>query len=205
MPERPQYGLAGRGVGEARTRGLGRGARLAGLLVVAALACAKLPPPASFDVANESSYDIGDIRVRSAGDQDGDWGQNLLEGVLAPGEVARLDLSPGVWDVRCETRGGDILRYDEQRFEGGTHRLIVFDAAGEDDPEALGIVEAVLDPGEAAFVEGCIGLGEVSEAACRCLVLRARTDGTDLADPASIDAESLAEALARCAEETAAD
>lgn len=183
---------------------VGKVLAVAGLLGIGlgAAGCAQVPVAPVFQIANESSHVVSDVRVRAATDAEAEWGENLLAADLGPGEAVSVDVAVGVWDVRCETRSGDILRYEDQPFEGSSHRLTIFDAVAEEEPEALGTVVEALDPDEAAFVEGCAATGEVSEAACRCLVVRARDAGIDLADAASLDAEAQAEALALCAEES---
>lgn len=178
----------------------GRWSRCVAWLVFA-LACAGGPAPTGpFVVANESSFTLTDVRVRPADPAGNAWGENRLESDLQPGDSLSLALAAGRWDVRCETRSGDVLVFDAQPLERAGYRLSVLDDVPEELPEALGAVEVPLTPSESEFVAGCAASG-VAQPACRCLALRLRADGIDPGTTGPVDLEAYADVLAACVDD----
>jgi hypothetical protein len=91
-------------------------------------------PDSSIRVVNRSDFDIFEIRVTSVGSRN--WGDNLLDDVLAPDEALTVEVSCGTYDtlvvfeddVECELRNLDLC-FDDADWVIGNNACFAVQAA----------------------------------------------------------------------------
>lgn len=60
-------------------------------------------------VANQSTRSLWSFNVK--GSATGEWGVDVLEGAILPGESRAWELAPGTYHLRVETAGGTRLHH----------------------------------------------------------------------------------------------